>query len=390
MSIDQVLQRAVAGVQALHPYLPGKPLSELEREYGISNAIKLASNENPLGPGTKAQAAISALQGDELARYPDGNGFELKTALAAHLNQARSITSESITPESITLGNGSNDILDLIARAFLGPGREAVFSQYAFIVYPIATQAVGATARIAVAKDYGHDLAAMRAEITDATSVVFIANPNNPTGTCLGKQALYDFFADLPPHIVVVVDEAYHEYVDESDYPDSMQWLSEFPNLIVTRTFSKIHALAALRIGYAVSDPAVADLLNRVRQPFNVNTLAQTAALAALSDHEHVQNSKAENIKGMSELQHACDALKLETIPSSGNFLTVDMGRPAAADYEALLRRGVIVRPLANYGLPNHLRMTIGTTEEIKRLITALQDLKADLKPNLKPRESAQ
>ncbi|NJD08809.1 MAG: histidinol-phosphate transaminase, partial [Methylococcaceae bacterium] len=282
-------QMAVAGVQGLTPYQPGKPISELERELGISNIVKLASNENPLGPSPKALAAISGLLG-ELHLYPDGGGFELKAALARHLN---------VGADQITLGNGSNDVLDLVGRAFLGPGTAAVFSAHAFAVYPIVTQACGAELRVAKAHDggegpaYGHDLKAMAKLIDEPVRVVFVANPNNPTGTYLRRDELRAFLAAVPPQVVVVVDEAYFEYVDFPDYPDCLQWLKDFPNLIVTRTFSKAYGLAGLRVGYAVSSPALADLLNRVRQPFNVNTLALAAATAALGDREHLDRTKA-------------------------------------------------------------------------------------------------
>lgn len=353
---------AVPGVLGLHPYQPGKPLSELAREFGIRDAVKLASNENPLGPSPTVRAALENAVND-VARYPDGNGFALKAALSAR---------HGWDPRCITLGNGSNDVLDLVARAFLGPGREAVFSQHAFVVYPIATQAVGATARIAPALDYGHDLEAMAAQVNDRTAVVFIANPNNPTGTWLRAAELEAFIADLPDHVICVVDEAYFEYVSQVGYPDTSQWLERFPRLIVTRTFSKAYGLASLRVGFGLSHPDVADLLNRVRQPFNVNEFALAAAVAALDDTAHLEQSVALNARGMLQLGAAFDALGLRAIESVGNFMTVDMGRPAAPVYEALLKEGVIVRPVANYGLPGHLRITVGTEAENTRCIDAL------------------
>ncbi len=353
---------AAPGIAGLQPYLPGKPISELERELGITGSIKLASNENPLGPGRLARAAVEAALG-ELGRYPDGGGFELRAALARK---------HGVGPEAITLGNGSNDVLDLIARTFLQPGIESVFSEHAFAVYPIATQAVGATARVAPALDYGHDLDALADLVNSQTRVLWVANPNNPTGTWLPADRLYAFLADLPLTCVAVVDEAYTDYVEEPDFPDASRWVGEFPNLIVTRTFAKVHGLAALRVGYGISDPRVADLLNRVRQPFNVNSLAQAAALAALDDAEHVAASVALNRSGMAQLRAGCEALGLGFIPSVGNFLTIDLGRPAAAIYQGLLREGCITRPVANYGLPNHLRVTIGLAEENARFLGAL------------------
>jgi histidinol-phosphate aminotransferase len=356
---------ATPGVQGLRPYEPGKPLTELEREYGIRDAVKLASNENPLGPSPKAAAAVQASVAD-LARYPDGNAFALKAALARR---------HGVDPAAITLGNGSNDVLELVARAFLSPATECIYAEHAFAVYPIVTQAVGARHGVAPARDYGHDLEAMAARVGEQTRVVFIANPNNPTGTWLAKGPLRAFLEALPGHVVCVVDEAYFEYVAETGYPDTTAWIDRFPNLVVTRTFSKAFGLAGLRVGYGVSQPALADLLNRVRQPFNVNTPAQAAALAALQDKEYLARSVAVNQAGLRQLESGCRALDLAYIPSVANFLTVDVGRCAAEVYEALLRRGVIVRPVANYGLPQHLRISVGLEEENARCLQALDEI---------------
>ncbi|WP_295400141.1 histidinol-phosphate transaminase [uncultured Thiocystis sp.] len=358
---------AAPWIAGLTPYVPGKPISELERELGIRDSVKLASNENPLGPGPKARAAIVAML-DEIGRYPDGGGFDLRRVLADFHN---------VSPASITLGNGSNDVLDLVARTFLQPGVESLFSEYAFAVYPIATQAVGATARIATARDYGHDLNAMAALVTDQTRVVWIANPNNPTGTWLSAQALKSFLGALPKTCVAVIDEAYTEYVSEPDFPDTTHWIESCPNLIVTRTFAKAHGLAALRVGYGISDPRVADLLNRVRQPFNVNAMAQAAAAAAITDREHVRASVELNRAGMRQLTEAFVRLGLDYIPSVGNFVTLNLGRPAGPVNDALLHRGVIVRPVGNYGLPNHLRISVGLVQENARFIDALEDVLA-------------
>ncbi|MBK1693268.1 histidinol-phosphate transaminase [Chromatium weissei] len=361
------LALAAPWIAELTPYVPGKPITELERELGIRDAVKLASNENPLGPGLKARAAIAA-QLNELGRYPDGGGFELRRALAEFHNTS---------PAAITLGNGSNDVLDLIARTFLAPGVESVFSEYAFAVYAIAVQSVGATARIAPARDYGHDLNAMLALVNEKTRVLWIANPNNPTGTWLAAQPLKTFLGALPKTCVVVIDEAYTEYVSEPNFPNTTQWLETFPNLIVTRTFAKAHGLAALRVGYGISDPRLAEVLNRVRQPFNVNALAQTAAAAAINDREHVRASVELNRAGMQQVTAALTELGLAFIPSVGNFVTVDFKRPAAAINEALLHRGIIVRPLVNYGLPNHLRVSIGLETENALFISALTEVLA-------------
>jgi histidinol-phosphate aminotransferase len=363
--MNRFLDLTAAGIGELKPYVPGKPLSELERELGIADSIKLASNENPLGASPRVAEAIAAAL-PELARYPDGGGYALRQALAKK---------HAVDAQCITLGNGSNDVLDMVARVFLAPGRQSLFSQYAFAVYPISSQAVGAQLVVAPAKDYAHDLQAMGERIGEATAVVWIANPNNPTGTWLGREPLHAFLSELPSRVIVVLDEAYTEYVAEADYPDGTQWLSRFPNLIVTRTFSKAYGLASLRLGYALSHPDIADLLNRVRQPFNVNSLAQAAALAALEDEDFIQSSVAVNRAGMRQLSAGIEALGLRFIPSVGNFLTVDFAREAASIDRALLQRGCITRPLANYGMPNHLRITIGREAENARLLQALQEV---------------
>jgi histidinol-phosphate aminotransferase len=364
---------AAPGVRGLTPYQPGKPVAELERELGIRDAIKLASNENPYGPAPGALAAAqAALQ--QVARYPDGSAHQLVERLAAQ---------HGVGADSITLGNGSNDVLDMIARVFLTPQHEAVFSRHAFAVYPISVQAVGAVARVAPAHDgsrgpvFGHDLAAMAALVNDRTRVVFIANPNNPTGTWLAAGELEAFVARLPAQVMVVIDEAYFEYVDEAQYPDSSCWLQRYPNLIVTRTFSKAYGLAGLRVGYALSHPQVAGLLNRVRQPFNVNLVAQAAALAALEDTRHLAECVRHNREGMQQLVAGFRELGLSFIESAGNFIAVDVGRPGLEVYRSLLREGVIVRPVANYEMPTHLRITIGRTEENARFLAALRKVLA-------------
>ena len=369
-TINHFLNLATPGIQALQPYLPGKPVAELEREYGITDAVKLASNENPFGPSPLALAAAREVL-EDLSRYPEGSGWLLAGRLAGLHGLER---------DSVTLGNGSNDVLDIIARVFLTPAHEAVFSQYAFAVYPIAVQAAGAKARIAPAHDgskgpaYGHDLDAMYALVGPDTRLVFIANPNNPTGTWLESNALEAFISSLPAHVMVVVDEAYFEYVDKPGYPDASAWLQRFPNLIVTRTFSKAYGLAGLRVGYALSHPQVADLLNRVRQPFNVNMVAQVAALAALDDSEYLQHVVQRNREGMQQLLAGFGGLGLPYIESAGNFVAVETGR-GLQRYEALLQRGVIVRPIANYGMPDHLRVTVGRADENARLLAALEQV---------------
>ncbi len=353
----------VPGVQAIEPYQPGKPLSELAREYGIEDAIKLASNENPIGPSPRALAAAQAALGD-IARYPDGGGFSLKRALSDKLG---------VAPEQITLGNGSNDVLEFVARAFASSGDEVIYAQHAFAVYELVTRAVGARPVVVPARNWGHDLAGMQRAITPRTRLVFIANPNNPTGTWLSRDELEAFVQQVPSHALVVVDEAYFEYVEEPAYPDAVRWIARYPNVVVTRTFSKAYGLAGLRVGYGVSTREVADYLNRVRQPFNVNSVGAAAAEAALADEEHLQRSIAMNRDGLRQLIEGLKRLKLPFIPSVANFITIDIGRPANAAYESLLRKGVIVRPVASYGMPNHLRVTVGLPAENERFLVALR-----------------
>ena len=359
----------VPGVQKLSPYIPGKPISELERELGIENIIKLASNENPLGPSPKALAAIEELM-PELALYPDGNGFELKKALAAK---------HDIDMDCITLGNGSNDVLVLLAEAFLTPELNAIYSQYSFAVYPIAVQAVGAVHQQIPALSWdsdsplGCDLDAMQKAINDNTRLIFIANPNNPTGSFIEKQALYDFIKQVPEHTIMVLDEAYLEYTSEEEQVDGSLWLKEFPNLVISRTFSKAYGLAGLRVGYALSNPDIANVINRIRQPFNVNSLALKAAEVALTDTDFLTQAREVNQAGLDRLQACCDSMGLRYVPSKGNFLLVDFGKDAMPIFDQLLHNGIITRPVANYGLPNCLRISIGTEDEMTRLIAALE-----------------
>ncbi len=363
--MNNIYSLAVEGVQKLIPYKAGKPIEELERELGISNIIKLASNENPLGIGEKARVAIQNAIVD-LALYPDGSGFDLKNALAKKY---------TVTPEQITLGNGSNEILELVARAFVTPENEVIFSQHAFAVYPIVTQAVGAKAVVTPAINYGHDLNKMLACVTAKTRVVFIANPNNPTGTLLTQQALEHFINLLPEHVICVLDEAYFEFVSQTETVNSVSWLQRFPNLIITRTFSKAYGLAGLRVGYSLSSVEIADLLNRVRQPFNNNSLALVAAEAALNDVEHVRATVENNTCGMTQLTDGFKNLGLTWIPSSGNFVSVELKQDGQAIYEALLRKGVIVRPVGVYEMPTFLRISIGTPDENTKFLNALKEV---------------
>lgn len=367
---------AVPGVQGLQPYQPGKPIGELAREYGLSESqiIKLASNENPLGPSPKAIEAIrEAVQ--DVHRYPDGNAYALRSALAEQ---------HRIAPERIMLGNGSNDLLDLVARTFLGSARQAVFAQHAFAVYSIATRSAGGEEIVVPAnppghqQPYGHDLKAMAARVTRKTRVVFLANPNNPTATWLSEGELEIFLEKVADDVIVVLDEAYVEYAEGlAGYREASGWLDRFPNLVVTRTFSKVYGLAGLRVGYALCGADIAELLNRVRHPFNVNSIAQAAAAAALTDPEHVARAVELNNRERERLTGALRGLGLRVLPSAGNFLCVEIGAQAAAVNEALLRDGIIVRSLVAYALPRFLRVSLGTGAENDRFMVSLQEIYA-------------
>ena len=359
---------AVDSIAALQPYVPGKPIEELQRQYGVRDVIKLASNESPIGPSQAALAAI-ALATRDLTRYPDGNGFTLKQALAEKFQ---------LDAGQITLGNGSNDVLELIARCFVSPVDEVIFSQHAFAVYPLVAQAIGASLVEVPAKDFGHDLTAMQQAITPKTKLVFIANPNNPTGTYVAANEIYGFLQAIPDNVIVVLDEAYVEYGDNEQ--NSIDWLKEFPNLIICRTFSKAYGLAGLRVGFALSSPEIADLLNRLRRPFNVNHLAMSAAIAALGDEDYLQRAKQVNAEGMQQYIEGFNKLGLSYIPSKANFICVDVATHAADIYEKLLQQGVIVRPVAGYGLPTHLRISIGLEHENQRCLEALENSLAEAK----------
>lgn len=349
-------------IRAISPYLPGKPISELERELGITGIVKLASNENPLGASAAAVAAMNeAIK--TIALYPDGNGFELKDALMKRYDVAHA---------NITLGNGSNDLLELTARAFLTPGDKVIYSDHAFAVYALATQAAGAMGVSVRAKNFGHDLTAMlEAAVTHQAKMVFIANPNNPTGTLLTGEELQTFLRHLPEKILVVLDEAYNEYLPKEKRYDSVAWLKQFPNLIISRTFSKAYGLAGLRVGYALAHSQVTDMMNRVRQPFNVNSIALAAATAALRDTMFVKRTFELNQNGMTQVAAGLQKLELEFIPSYGNFVSFKVNN-ASQIYQRLLKLGVIVRPIANYGMPDYLRVSIGLESENAKFLTAL------------------
>ena len=359
-----ICERAPSYVRAIAPYQPGKPVSELAREMGMpeESIVKLASNENPRGASPRAIEAMR-IAIEKTGRYPDGNGFALKEALSKRYE---------LTPERIVLGNGSNDVLEMAARAFLAPGTSSVYSQHAFVVYSLATQAIGATGIVVPARDFGHDLDAMAKAVRSDTRVVFVANPNNPTGTWLTPQAVRAFLQKIPADVLVVLDEAYNEYLDAEDRIDAVRLSDQFPNLVVSRTFSKAYGLAGLRVGYGLSHARVVDLMNRVRQPFNVSDIAQAAATAALHDHEFVEQSTLLNKQGMKALTEGFLRLGLSWIPSHGNFVCVKVGEGAAV-FQGLLRQGVIVRPVAAYGMPEYLRISIGTQSENARFLAALE-----------------
>jgi histidinol-phosphate aminotransferase len=359
-------------VRAIAPYQGGKPISEVAREFGLDEAriVKLASNENPLGiPDSAKQAMMAAIA--DLSRYPDSNGFDLKAAISAKFG---------VPTDWITLGNGSNDILELAARSLVSPGQSVVYSQYSFAVYPLATQAIGARAIVVAAKDFGHDLPAMRAAITEDTRLVFVANPNNPTGTFIDGEQIAAFIQSVPSHVVVVLDEAYTEYLSPAQRYDAFAWVAQHPNLIVSRSFSKAYGLAGLRMGFGIAQPGLTDLMNRLRQPFNVNSLAQAAAIAALQDEAFLKKSAEINTQGYRQLTTAFDQMGIAYVPSVGNFVLFRAGDEENAGAKvnlALLKQGIIVRPVGNYGLPQWLRVSIGLPEENEAFLIALKSVLA-------------
>jgi histidinol-phosphate aminotransferase len=350
------------GIASLTAYQPGKPIEELTRELGITDIIKLASNENPRGPGPLTLEALNAPLAS-LSRYPDGGGYALKQTLPRPLN---------VDPAQLTLGNGSNDVLDLAARISLTPGSEAIVSAHAFVVYRLAVASCGCQLVEVPAVDYGANLEGFLDAVTERTAIIFLANPNNPTGTWVDEATLVEFLDRLPERVWVVLDEAYAEYVDLPGYPDGLELQRRYPNLIVTRTFSKIHALAGLRIGYSVSSPGVADLLNRARQPFNINSLALAGAEAAIRDQEFVTTSRQMNQAGLKQLIDGVSRLGLSHIPSAANFIALEVPGDPADLYQRLLEAGVIVRPVAEYGLPHHLRVSVGLPEENERFLETM------------------
>lgn len=356
------------GIAHIAPYQPGKPIDELKRELGLNDVVKLASNENPLGCSPHAKAAIVQAI-DEVGRYPDGNGFALKQQISQQFG---------VDMSQITLGNGSNDILELVARTFVSAGDEVIYSQHAFAVYALATQAVGAVGVEVAAKDYGHDLSAMAQVVTPKTRVIFIANPNNPTGTWFEEDAFSQFMQKIPAQVLVVLDEAYVEYFPQNF--NSLKFLSQYSNLLISRTMSKAYGLASLRVGFGVASSEVTNLLNRVRQPFNVSSFALAAAVAALKDTDFIEQSRALNLQGMAQLEQGFAQLGLNWVSSRANFILVDLRRSGSQVFDALLKKGVIVRPVGGgYGMPNHIRVSIGLQEENSRFLEALAQVLAQV-----------
>ncbi len=347
-------------VASISPYVPGKPVEELERELGIKDSVKLASNENPLGPSPKALEALSANVMETLNRYPDGGSYYLREALARELD---------VSEDSLIFGNGSNEILDIAVKTFMEPGDDAVMAWPSFVVYPMAVQAVGCNGiKVPLTDDFKHDLGAMADAITEKTRVIFIANPNNPTGTINTKAEFASFMERVPSDVIVVVDEAYFEYSTDADYADSMKYLREGRNLLILRTFSKAYGLAGLRIGYGITKPEIASELNKIREPFNTSTLSQAAALAALDDDEHIKNSIEANSKGKEYLYPELKKLGIKFVPTHANFVFMLPGVDAGLLNEALLKRGVIIRPMGEKAI----RVTIGTKNENEAFIKAL------------------
>lgn len=351
------------GVLRLNPYVPGKSVESLQREYQLTDIIKLASNENPLGPSPQALDALAASQ-RSLACYPEADCFQLRAQLAAKLG---------CEPQQIIIGNGSDNILDLLGLTFAGPNTEVIYGEYAFANFAITANAHHATAVVTPSIDWGNDLSAMLAAITERTRLIFIANPNNPTGTLLEQDALRAFLQKVPERVIVVIDEAYYEFIsNRRPEVNALKLLSEFNNVVVTRTFSKIYGLAGLRIGYGLAHPELIDLLNRVRLPFNVNSMGQAAALASLADDEHVAATLKLTQAAIELFEHAWQQRGLNYIPSAANFTTVEFGAKASNVYQALLQQGIITRPLLAYNMPNHLRISVGLPEQNQRLLNAI------------------
>ena len=354
----------------IEPYPPGKPIKEVERELGIGEVVKMASNENPLGPSPQAVKAMEQIL-MEVNLYPDGNAYYLKRALAAHLE---------VKEENIILGNGSDEIIRMISETFLNEGEEAIMGEPAFLIYRMAVKAMKGQCRLVTLKDFTHDLTAMAQTINEKTKLIFIANPNNPTGTMVTAETVDSFMKEVPEDVIVIFDEAYYEYIERDDFPQTLNYLRERRNVITLRTFSKIYGLAGLRIGYGIAREELIREMNRVRQPFNTNSLAQIAALAALEDREHVKKSRKTNREGKKLLYEELDRLQVSYVPSEANFILVDIDGDGKTVSRELMREGIIVRPMGMYDLPGFIRVTVGTDEQNKRFIKALQKVTSKMK----------
>tara|TARA_B100000614_G_scaffold209684_1_gene192617 strand:- start:2056 stop:3183 length:1128 start_codon:yes stop_codon:yes gene_type:complete len=370
---NSFLENLNQGVLGLKPYEPGLPLEQTQKKLGLKKIIKLASNENPLGPSSKALDLLQEKMNSfssELNRYPDGNAYELKEAISKRYN---------VDPNQVTIGNGSNDLIEFVSRCFLGKGKKAIYSQHGFAIYPLAIKATGALPIKSKAKNWGHDLELMSDLIDNKTKVIFIASPNNPTGTAKTLSEINDFLENVPEDILVFLDQAYYEYIEGTEFDIPFSLINDYPNLVISRSFSKAHGLAALRLGFCVSNPELSDYLNRVRQPFNANTLALDLGKVALSDQEHIDKSVKINSLGMDRLKKTFTNLDYNFIESWGNFISFDAKQDSDVAFQYFLEKGVILRSLKVYEMPQHLRVSIGTEEEMDFFLQVFEDYEKDL-----------
>ena len=367
------LENLNQGVLGLKPYEPGLPLEQTQKKLGLEKVIKLASNENPLGPSPKAldllKGQLNSFSSD-LNRYPDGNAYDLKEAISKKY---------SVDMNQITIGNGSNDLIEFVSRCFLGEGKKAIYSQHGFAIYPLAIKSTGAVPIKSKAKNWGHDLELMKDLVDDKTKLIFIASPNNPTGTAKTLQEIKDFLNNLPEDILVFLDQAYFEYIEGTEFDIPFSLIDDYPNLVISRSFSKAHGLAALRLGFCISNPELSDYLNRVRQPFNANSLALDLGKIALSDQEHIDKSVKINSSGMERVKMAFDSFNYSYIESWGNFISFDAKQDSDNAFQYFLKKGVILRSLKVYEMPQHLRVSIGTEEEMDFFLKVLEEYEKDL-----------
>ena len=370
---NSFLENLNQGVLGLKPYEPGLPLEQTQKKLGLEKVIKLASNENPLGPSPKAldllKGQLNSFSSD-LNRYPDGNAYDLKEAISKKY---------SVDMNQITIGNGSNDLIEFVSRCFLGEGKKAIYSQHGFAIYPLAIKSTGAVPIKSKAKNWGHDLELMKDLVDDKTKLIFIASPNNPTGTAKTLQEIKDFLNNLPKDILVFLDQAYFEYIEGTEFDIPFSLIDDYPNLVISRSFSKAHGLAALRLGFCISNPELSDYLNRVRQPFNANSLALDLGKIALSDQEHIDKSVKINSSGMERVKTAFDSFNYSYIESWGNFISFDAKQDSDNAFQYFLKKGVILRSLKVYEMPQHLRVSIGTEEEMDFFLKVLEEYEKDL-----------